>query len=138
MGALLARATAAVPMPLFARAIGGRASGSMACHRGLGALRALIARRNRHADKLLDVAQECPLLGITERDRDTAGTGARGAADTMHIGLRHVRQIEIHHMTNAIDIDAARGDIRRHEGFDLAVAESGEHALTLTLRLVAV
>ena len=56
----------------------------------------------------------------------------------MHVGFRHVRQIEIHDVADAVDINSARcnvgGDQREH----LALAKCGEHSLALILRLVAV
>src|SRR4051812_12103380 len=71
---------------------------------------AVIRGRYRNADQLLNVAQECRLLRIAKRNRDAGGPGARGAADSMHIGLRHIREIEIHHMADAVDVDPARGN----------------------------
>src|SRR5262245_19448729 len=47
---------------------------------------ALVSHRNRLADQLFDVAQECGLLGIAERDGDTLRAGARGAADAVDVG----------------------------------------------------
>ena len=43
------------------------------------------------ADQLFDVAQVGALLAAAKRDRDAVGAGARGAADAVHVGLRHVR-----------------------------------------------
>src|SRR5690242_21277246 len=47
-------------------------------------------------------------------------SGARGAADAMDIGLGHVRQIEIHDMADAVDVDAAGSDVGGDERADLA------------------
>ena len=55
----------------------------------------------------------------------------------MHIGFRHVGHIVIHDMTDAVDIDAARGDIGRDKRPDLALAEGRQHTFALTLRFVA-
>src|SRR5262249_31896109 len=62
----------------------------------LSRCRAMVRRRNGPADQLLDIAKKRQFLCITERDRRTSCTGARGAANTVHIGFRHVRQIKIH------------------------------------------
>jgi hypothetical protein len=40
-------------------------------------------------------------------------------------------------MTDAVDIDAARGDIGRDKRPDLALAEGRQYAFALTLRFVA-
>ena len=100
--------------------------------------RSVVRRRNGHADQLLDVAQVRRLFAVAERDRDACSPGSRGAADAVHIGFRHVRQIEIHDVADAVDIDTARrnvgGDKRQH----VPPAKCGEHALALVLRFVAV
>src|SRR5229473_3216493 len=60
---------------------------------------------DRHAllDQLLDVPQKSTLLAVTERDRDAVGTGAGSAADAVDIAFRHVRQVEIDDMRDAVD-----------------------------------
>src|ERR1700694_2253101 len=72
---------------------------------------ATVRRWNGNADQLLHIAPEHGLLAIAQRNRDAAGSGARRATDTVHVGLRDVRQIVIHHMADAVDVDSARGDI---------------------------
>src|SRR6202453_2203092 len=89
------------------------------------------------ADQLFDVAQIRDLLAGAERDCHTVRAGARGAADTVDIGLGYVGQIEIHHMADAVDIDAAGGDVGCDQGADLAGAECRQHPLAMILRLVA-
>src|SRR6516162_9210228 len=56
----------------------------------------------------------------------------------MNVGFRNVRQIEIHDVADAIDINAARGDIRGNECPDFAFTKGREHAFALVLRFVAV
>src|SRR3974390_2052501 len=97
-----------------------------------------VAHRNSHAYKLLDMAQERHLLAVAQRDRNTFRASARRTADTMHIGFRHVRQIKIHDVADAIDVDTARRNIRRNECRDFAFTKGREHALPLVLRFVAV
>ncbi len=65
-------------------------------------------------------------------------SGPRGAANAVHVGLRYVRQIEVYHMADAVDINSARRNVGRDQRADLALAEGGEHAFALVLRLVAV
>src|SRR6185437_4730761 len=61
--------------------------------RGRGAR--LIHRGQALLDEFLDVAQERPLRGIAERNRDTSGARTRRTADTVHIAFGNVRQLEI-------------------------------------------
>src|SRR3984893_9437241 len=101
-------------------------------------MRTLVGHGDRDADQLLDIAQERHLLAVAQRDRDAGGAGARGAADAVHIGLRYVRQVVVYHMTDAVDIDAARGDVGGDQRPHLALAKRRQHALALALRFVAV
>src|ERR1700753_872530 len=104
----------------------------------LAARRATVFAWERDADQALDIAQVAELLAACdERDRDTFGAGAGGAADAMHIGLGHVGQIEIYDVADGVDIEAACGDVGCDQRADLAGAECRQHALTVVLRLVA-
>src|SRR6185437_10808479 len=94
--------------------------------------------RDALLDKLLDVAQEGALLAIAERDGDAVGAGSRGAADAVDIAFRHVRQVEIDDMGDAVDVDAARRYVGGDEDADLAGAEILERLLPRALRFVAV
>ena len=75
---------------------------------------------------------------VAERDRRAGGAGAGGAADSVDIAFRLVGHVVIDDVGDAVDVDAAGGDVGGDEHADLAVAERGEHALALRLRLVAV
>src|SRR6185312_15771993 len=88
--------------------------------------------------QLLNVAQKSALAVVAERDRDTVGAGARGAADAMDIAFRDVRQIEIEDMGDAVNVDAARRYVGRDQHAGAAVAEIAERALPRVLRFVAV
>ena len=59
------------------------------------------------------------------------GAGAAGAADAMHVGFGYVGQFVVHHVADAVDVDAARGDIGGDQDAYLAAAERREHALAL-------
>ena len=99
--------------------------------------RSVVRRRNGHADQLLDVAQACRLFAVAQRNRDACCPGPRGAADAMHVGFRHVRQIEIHDVADAVDVDAARSNVGGDQRKHLALAKCGKHPFALVLRLVA-
>jgi hypothetical protein len=79
----------------------------------LGAQRlcAPVAHGNGHADEFLDIAHERHFLAVAQRDRDAFGACPRRAADAMYVGFRHVRHVEVHHVADAIDVDAARRNI---------------------------
>src|SRR6185312_13636508 len=94
--------------------------------------------RERPARQPLDIAQQRPLLGAAKGERDAGAAGTRGAADAVDVALRHVRQVEIDDMGNAIDVDAAGGDIGVDQHAHPAVAEALERPLPRILRLVAV
>src|SRR5215475_6712808 len=99
---------------------------------------ASISRRDRHADQPLNITKVGPLLVVTEGDRHTFCAGTGGATDAVDITFGDVRQIVIDDVADAIDVDTAGGNISRNERTQFADTESGEHALTLILRLVAV
>ena len=61
------------------------------CERRIGI--ATVLGGDRLARQLLDRAEERPLLAVAEGDRATLRPGARGAADTMDVGFRDVRQV---------------------------------------------
>ena len=73
-----------------------------------------------------------------EGQRHALGAGARGAADAVDIAFRHFRQFEIHHMGDAVDIDAAGGDVGGDENPRTSGAEFLERPLARRLALVAV
>ena len=64
-----------------------------------------------------------------KRDGDAAGAGARGAADAVDIAFRLVRQIEIDDVGDAGHVDAARGDVGRHQHAGAAGAEALQRSL---------
>src|SRR5581483_517884 len=106
--------------------------------RGMMGPAAPVGLRDRRADQPFDVAQIGGFLMVAERNGDAVGAGTRGAADAVHIALRDVRQVVIDHMADAVDVDAAGGNVGRHQRADTAVAERRERALALILRLVPV
>src|SRR5258708_3232202 len=100
--------------------------------------RAAVFSGQGDADQLFDIAQKRHFFSRAKRDRDAVRAGARGAADAMDIGLGHVGKIEIHYMADAIDVDAAGGNVGGDQGADLAGTECRQHPLAVILRLVAV
>jgi hypothetical protein len=97
-------------------------------------------RRHRHrlAEQLLDGFQRATLRRFAERNRNTSGARATGAADAMHVTLGFYWNIEVNDVTDAVHVNAARGDIGGHQDARLASLESIERALALALVLVSV
>ncbi|CAG4908924.1 unnamed protein product [Acidocella sp. C78] len=148
---LAAAVTAAMTMPMAAMRClwrrmalghlplaGNLVAGAQEMRRGEAAHRLGAAGDEMAADQRFDIAQIGQFGRLDQRDRHPLGAGAGGAADAVDVGFRHVRQLEIHHMRDIVDIDAARGDIGRDEHTDAAGAEQIERALALALALVAV
>src|SRR2546428_5670881 len=61
---------------------------------------------HRLAGELLDAAQEVVLLRRGEAGSSPTRFHARGAPDTMHVVLRNVGQVEIHHVPDLGHVDA--------------------------------
>ena len=78
------------------------------------------------------------LLGQHERDAGAAAAGAAGAADPVGVGARLFRRVEVDHVRDVVDVEAAGGDVGGDERAHLARVEAGERLLPLGLRLVAV
>src|SRR6266702_279013 len=106
---------------------------------GAARIRAAVFPRQRHADQPLDVTEVAEFLTAgDQRDRRAFGAGARGAADAVDVRLRHVRQVEIDDVGDAVDIDAASGDVGGDQRADVTGAELRQRPLAMVLRLVAV
>ena len=90
------------------------------------------------AEATRDAARLGLLIREDERDRGAVPPGPAGAPGSMHVTLVIVRRIEVDHLCDVVQIEAARGDVGRHEGFDLAAVEAGESPLAGALRHVAV
>ena len=140
--AVAAAVAAAVIATLVAAAAGMLRATALAAVAGIAygrTMRLLFAGgRDGHADHALDIAQEHAFLLVAERDGDAVGAGPRGAADAVDIAFGHVRQVVVDDVADAVDVDAAGGNVGRDQDAQLAAFEVGEHALTLVLRLVAV
>src|SRR5258707_10993773 len=102
----------------------------------------LVGRRRHDGDALvgqpLDALELAALTAVAERQRDARGAGARGAADAMDVALGVSRQLVVDDVRDARDVDAARGEIGRHQHAGPAAAEIVERLLAGVLRLVAV
>jgi len=64
------------------------------------------------ADELLDVAKQGTLSGFAKRDSQTDCASPGGTTDAVDVGFRFVRDVVIHHESDAFDIDTTCRDIR--------------------------
>ena len=86
----------------------------------------------------LDGAQH-PALARGDKQDGLAGTArATRAADAVDVGLRVVRDVVVEHVRDALDVQAAGGDVGGHEDVQAAVAQLVHGALALLLGDVAV
>ena len=90
------------------------------------------------AREALDVAQEAFLLVVAEGDGHAGGSGARGAADAMHIGLGFLGQVVVHHDADFLHINATRGDVGGDKHGHAALGKVAQGALAGTLAAIAV
>jgi hypothetical protein len=89
-------------------------------------------------DEALDGAEQRTVLGADQRERFSRRARAAGAADAVDVILGDVRQVEVHDVRQLDDVDAARGDVGRHEHLHLAFLEILERTDARVLALVAV
>ena len=61
-----------------------------------------------------------------------------GAADAVHVRRVVLRRIEVDHVRDVVEVEPARGDVRRDERRHVAAAEPRQRALARALRHVAV
>src|SRR5581483_8708075 len=71
--------------------------------------------RHGMAEMALDCAQLLPFLGGGEARRLPGRLSTRRAADAMDVVLRRMREVEVHHVRDLRHVDAAGGDVRRHQ-----------------------
>ncbi|MCG3189580.1 MAG: hypothetical protein LKCHEGNO_02048 [Burkholderiaceae bacterium] len=132
------------PPAIAAAAIASDADRHAAEHDRLGALVRVGLEALDHlahdllVDQALDVAQEQFLVDAHQRDRLAAGAGAASAADAVHVVLGHVGDLEVHHVRQLVDVDAARRDVGGHQHAQLAALELGQRLGARALALVAV
>ncbi len=98
----------------------------------------IVDDRDSLRDELLNVSQILLLLGITESDRDTARTRSTCTTDTVDIRFRNIREFEIDHVRELIDIDPTCGDISRDEYTYFFILKSRKGSLAIVLGFIAV
>ena len=80
--------------------------------------------RNFSTDESLDRLQRRDFLAVHERERVTDVLSAAGAADAMDVIFGVLRHVVINHVTDASDIESARGNVGRDHNFVFAALET--------------
>src|SRR3569623_2105600 len=107
-------------------------------HRDRRLVRVAFDDRDVLLRQLDDRAPVTALVDLDERHRHAGGAGARGAADTVDVGLGDLGDVEVDDVRDFVDVDAARRDVGRDEDARPARLEVGERAFAGALALVAV
>src|SRR5215472_13219659 len=94
--------------------------------------------RNGFADQRLDSGDGLAVLGRRDGIGTAVAPRASRAADAMHVVLGMVRYVEIEHVGEPLDVEAAGGHVAADQQADLAVLEALQRLRTLRLRHVAV
>src|SRR3954467_1274596 len=78
------------------------------------------------------------LVGQQQGDHDARGTGARGAAGAVQVGLVVCRRVVVQHQRDVVDVDAARGDVGGHQHGAAGVGERLQRPAACRLRQTTV
>ncbi len=73
------------------------------------------------------------LFRRTEADGQPLFAGAGGTADAVNMHLRIPGQLEVHHQREGFDVEAAGGDVGRHQNPDAAVGEAHQRLIAVAL-----
>ena len=86
-------------------------------------------RSQLNADETFNAAHQGKITAPHKSDGLPLAAGACRAADAVHVILRITRQFKIHHGIHIVHIQAASGNIRRHQKAQAPLAEGIHHAL---------
>ena len=108
--------------------------------------RALVARLETFDDaagdftshQALDRGHQRTVFVADERHGFTFGARAASAAYAVHVVFCDVGQVVVDDVRQGLDVDAASGDVGRHQHAQLVVLEAAERAVARILALVAV
>jgi hypothetical protein len=86
----------------------------------------IVSNVDRPAQESLDGAEIGLFFVIAERQGDPRSAGAGCAPDPVHVSLGDVRDVVIENVRDSIDVDAAGGDVGRHEHMQLSRTKAVE------------
>src|SRR6185503_2698061 len=84
-------------------------------------------------DELLDGLERERARLVHQADRLARRAGPRGAPDAVHIVLRILRKIPVHHVAHALDVQASRGHVGGDQDRELRVLEGVQDLEALLL-----
>ena len=89
-------------------------------------------------DDALEATEVTQVFAGDEGDSSTRGERAARTANAVHVVFNLVREVEVHDVTDAVNVDAARSNVGRNENADFTILESLQCTLALGLRAVGV
>src|SRR5690606_23305808 len=92
---------------------------------------------DRIAGHALDLLEQTHFAAIHQRQGHAFATGTASTANTVNVVFRHVRQFEVDHVRQLIDVQTASGNVGSNQHHNLAVLETGQRTGTSRLALVA-
>ena len=90
--------------------------------------------RNPLTDLAFDLFQLAEFARMDKGYGGSLAARAAGPADPVHIRLRVLRDIVVHHMGDMVDIQAAGGNVGRHANAGAAVTHGLQGMCALVLR----
>ena len=87
---------------------------------------------------VLDGAQHAALAGSHEQDGLALATGTAGTADTVNVGFGIVRNVVVHHVGDALDVQTTGDYVGGDQDVQLALTQLVDGTLTQLLRDVTV
>ena len=81
------------------------------------------------ADELFDVSQILAFARVAKRDGHAGPARSSRAPNSMDVALRNVRELVIEHMSDIVDVDAACGDVRGDQHWNITATESTESTI---------
>ena len=89
------------------------------------------------AQQAHDRAQQLHFILRHQRNRLAGRAVAAGTTDAVHVVLGHHRQVEVDHLRQLVDVDAARSDVGGHQHGHAVGLEVAQRTQALALALVA-
>src|SRR5690606_9757456 len=93
---------------------------------------------DRIAGHALDLLEQTHFAAIHQRQSHAFTTGTASTANAVDVVFRNVRQFEVDHVRQLINVQTTRGDVGGNQYHNLAVLEAGQRTGTSRLALVAV
>src|SRR5690606_2231752 len=93
---------------------------------------------DRIAGHALDLLEQTHFAAIYQRQGHAFATGTASTANAVNVVFRNVRQFEVDHVRQLINVQTTCGDVSSNQHHNLAVLEASQRTGTSRLALVAV